>query len=123
MATEHRHWPVRAWIRVRLPEPETPPLVLMGAPPPPQPPGDFLAPVPPGPDPRKRIFAFEEEEGEGVVRIVWDADDPERLNVELRLPGYGSRLPPERIRKFWTAVRARLAPLGTVRVEASDPPP
>lgn len=122
MAGDTRHWPVRAWIRLRLPPSEAP-MVLMGTPPPPEPPGDFLVPLPSGPDPRKRLFGWEEPDGDGVLRMLWDSDEPERLNVELRLPGYGERLSPERLRAFYDHARQRLSGLGRLSIESADPRP
>ncbi|MCI4334374.1 MAG: hypothetical protein L3K04_01880 [Thermoplasmata archaeon] len=122
-SNEHRPWPVRAWIRIALPPSDALP-VLMGPPPPPEPPGgDLLERLPAGPDPRKRLYAFEEPDGEGILRVLWDSDEPERLQVELRLPEYGTRIGPERLRAFWSHVRERLAPMGPLRVESADPRP
>jgi hypothetical protein len=121
-SNEHRHWPVRAWLRLKLP-PADAPQVLLGPPPPPEPPGDFLEAIPPGPDPRKRLFAWEEPDGEGVIRMLWDSDEPERLNVELRLPDYTERLSSERLRAFYAHARSRLASLGQLQIESADPRP
>ncbi len=114
-------WPVAAWIRLRLPHREAP-LVLMGSAPPPVPPLELLEPNPVPTDPRRRIFAHEEERPGGwVLRLVWDSEDPEVLEAEYRAPVYGARLAPTMVTEFWTAVRARTAPLGPLSVEAADP--
>jgi hypothetical protein len=117
------HWPVVAWIRLRLPPP--PPVVMLtgGPPPPPDPPLDLLENEPVATDPRKRIWAHEEEGGGGVVRLVWDADDPGFLEAELRAPSYRGRLPPEQVRAFWAAVKARTQGLGALTVDGADPAP
>jgi len=123
LGAPHTHWPVVAWIRLRLP-PRPPPMVLIpGSVPPPDPPLDLLAPNPVTTDPRKRVYAFEEESGERVVRLVWDADDPELLEAEYRAPFYGKRLPPEDVAKFWTAVKRLTEPIGPLPVESADPRP
>jgi len=117
------HWPVVAWIRLRLPP--APPVMMLtgGLPPPPDPPLDLLTTEPVVTDPRKRIYAHEEEAEGGVVRLVWDADDPEFLEAEFRLPFYGGRLPGERVRAFWQAVKARTTSLGPLAIDGADPMP
>ena len=117
------HWPVVAWIRLKLP-PRPPPMSLMpGVAPPPDPPLDVLAPNPVTTDPRKRVYAYEEDHEEWVLRLVWDADDPELLEAEYRAPLYGSRLPRSEVPKFWASVRALIAPIGPLPVEGADPRP
>jgi hypothetical protein len=116
------HWPVVAWIRLRLP-PMSAPLTLIGPPLPPDPPLDLLERNPVATDPRKRVYAFEEESGGNVLRLVWDADDPGFLEAELRAPMYGSRLPKEQVAPFWAAVKRLIAPLGPLPVDAADPRP
>jgi hypothetical protein len=75
-------------------------------------------------DPRKRVFALEEERGEAaVVRLVWDADDPEVLEAELRTPGFGRRPSSAEIRSFWDWIRTTVRPIGPLPVEAADPRP
>ena len=88
------HWPVVAWIRLRLPP--APPVIMLtpGPPPLPDPPLDILEHEPVVTDPRKRIFAYEEESEGGVVRLVWDAEDPAFLEAEFRMPFYGGGFPP-----------------------------
>jgi len=114
---------VVAWIRLSLP-PRPPPMTLMpGVAPPPDPPLDILAPNPIPTDPRKRVFAFELEKEEWVVRLVWDADDPLLLEAECRAPLYGQRLPTSDVRKFWAIVKELVAPLGPLPVESADPRP
>jgi hypothetical protein len=117
------HWPVVAWIRLKLPP--APPLVMLtpGVAPPPNPPLDLLVPNPVTTDPRKRVYAYEEERAEWVVRLVWDADDPEVLEAECRQPTYDRRLPPEQVAAFWAAVKQLVAPLGPLAVEGADPRP
>ena len=124
LGTARTHWPVVAWIRLKLP-PAPPPLLLMGsAPPPPGPPLDILERNIVTTDPRKRIWAFEEEQPAGwALRIVWDADEPEYLEAEYRAPIYNRRLPRSEVPGFWAAVKARIAPLGPVPVDSADPRP
>ncbi|MGP8159061.1 MAG: hypothetical protein ACLPWO_05610 [Thermoplasmata archaeon] len=117
------HWPVVAWIRLRLP-PRPPPVLLMpGLPPPLDPPLDILAPNPVPTDPRKRVFAFELEKRDWVVRLVWDSDDPDLLEAECRAPLYGRRLPKEDLPRFWATVKELIAPIGPLPVESADPRP
>jgi len=117
------HWPVVAWIRLRLPP--APPVIMLtpGPPPLPDPPLDILEHEPVVTDPRKRIFAYEEESEGGVVRLVWDAEDPAFLEAEFRMPFYGGRLPPDRVRAFWSAVKRRTQGLGTLAIDGADPTP
>ncbi len=123
LGASRTHWPVVAWIRLRLPERPAPMLLMPGPPPPPDPPLELLAPNPVATDPRKRVFAYEEEHGAWVVRLVWDADDPLLLEAECRAPLYGQRLPKAELPKFWAAVKALLAPIGPLPVESADPRP
>jgi hypothetical protein len=116
------HWPVVAWIRLRLPPPEMP-MALLGPPPPPEPPLDILERNIVTTDPRKMIYAFEEETEFGVVRLVWDAEDPEVLEAELRAPIYNRRLPKGEVPRFWQAVKERIAPIGPLPVLGADPRP
>jgi hypothetical protein len=94
-----------------------------GAPPPAEPPLDVLERRAVVTDPRKQIYGLEEERGEGVLRIFWDADDPEVLSAEYRLPGRRGPLPPDQVRKFWGWVKERVAALGPLPVLAADPRP
>ena len=110
-----------AWIRLKVPAPASPVMLTPGPPPPPPPPLPILAPNPVPTDPRKRVYAYEEEHPDWVVRLVWDADDPEVLEAECRAPIYGARLPPAEVARFWAAVKALLAPLGPLPVESADP--
>jgi hypothetical protein len=121
MSSRH-HWPVVAWLRVKLPPPEAP-VALLGPPPPLAPPLDILRRSPVATDPRRQIYAFEEELEDGVLRISWDADDPELLDAELRAPYYDRRLPREKVPAFHRAVKARLAPLGPLPILGADPRP
>jgi hypothetical protein len=98
-------------------------MLMPGLPPPPDPPLDILVPNPVTTDPRKRVYAYEEERGEWVVRLVWDADDPEVLEAECRAPLYGQRLPKREVAGFWAAVKGLIAPLGPLPVEGADPRP
>jgi hypothetical protein len=116
------HWPVVAWIRLKLPPP-TVPMTLAGPPLPPDPPLEILERNPVATDPRKRVFAFEKEVDGGIVRIIWDADDPELLEAELRAPLFGGRLPREKVPGFWAEVKTLIAPLGPLPVEGADPRP
>ena len=91
---------------------------------PPDPPLEILEKNPVATDPRKRVFAFEQEvEWGNVVRLIWDADDPELLEAELRAPLYGARLPKEDVAPFWAAVKKLIAPLGPLPVDSADPRP
>jgi hypothetical protein len=116
-------WPVVAWIRLKLPPPAPVIMLTPGVPPPPSPPLDVLAPNPVTTDPRKRVYAYEEELGEAVVRLVWDADDPEVLEAEYRQPLYDRRLSKEQVGVFWAAVKRLVAPLGPLPVDGADPRP
>ncbi len=116
-------WPVVAWIRLRLP-PTPPPMTLIpGVAPPIAPPLDVLEPNPVATDPRRKVFAFEEDHGDWVVRLVWDSDDPGLLEAECRAPLYRERLPPEGVRAFWAAVKQLIAPIGPLPVDGADPRP
>jgi hypothetical protein len=122
LGVSRSHWPVVAWIRLKLP-PADSPMTLVGPPLPPDPPLEILEKNPVATDPRKRVYAFEQELESGIVRLIWDADDPELLEAELRAPVYGARVPKERVREFWGAVKVLIAPLGPLPVEAADPKP
>ena len=96
----------------------------MGGTPPPDPPLDLLAPNPVPTDPRKRVYAYEEERPDGwVLRLVWDADDPELLEAEYRAPVYDRRLPRAKVPEFWAVVKEKLRPLGPLPVDSADPRP
>jgi len=123
LGASRTRWPVVGWIRLRLPE-RPPPLALVpGIPPPPDPPLDVLAPNPITTDPRKRVYAYEEDHDDWVLRLVWDADDPDTLEAEYRAPIYGSRLPAGRVPLFWQTVKALTEPLGPLAVDGADPRP
>jgi hypothetical protein len=123
LGVSRSHWPVVAWIRLTLP-PRPPPMMLTpGPPPPPAPPLDILEPNPVTTDPRKRVFAYELEKDDWVVRLVWDADDPELLEAECRAPLYGQRLPKADVPKFWAVVKELIAPIGPLPVASADPRP
>jgi len=98
-------------------------MLTAGPPPPPEPPLPALLNEPVVTDPRKRIFAHEAEAGGGVVRLVWDADDPQYLEAELRLPSYTGRLPADRVRAFWQEVKQRTSSLGPLAIDGADPSP
>ncbi len=119
------HWPVVAWIRLKLPPPEAPLMLMGGSPPPPPPPLEILEKNPVSTDPRRKVYAFEEERDDGawVLRIIWDQDDPELLEAELRAPLAARRTGPAEVRRFWTAVKERVAELGPLPVESADPSP
>ena len=117
------HWPVVAWIRLRLPKVPPPVMLMPGPPPPPEPPLDLLEPNPVPTDPRRRVFAYEEDRGDWVVRLVWDTDDPELLEAECRAPYLGRRLPPAVVTAFWAAVKELIAPIGPLPVDGADPFP
>lgn len=116
-------WPVVAWIRLRLPLRPPPVSLVVGVAPPIVPPLDGLEANPVPTDPRKRVFAYEEDHDSWVLRLVWDADQPELLEAEYRAPGYGTRLAPEEVRTFWAAVKALTSPLGPLPVDGADPRP
>jgi hypothetical protein len=123
LGVSRSRWPVVAWIRLRLPERPAPVSLMPGVAPPPDPPLDLLRPNPVATDPRKRVYAYEEEHDAWVVRLVWDADDPEMLEAECRAPIYGGRLPAPEVPRFWAAVKALTAPLGPLPVDGADPKP
>jgi len=123
LGVSRTHWPVVAWIRLKIPPPPPPAVLLGSLPPPPDPPLEILLREPVTTDPRKRIFAFEEEHDGWVLRIVWDADDPGLLEAEYRAPLYNRRLPRSDVPVFWSAVKEKTQPLGTLPVEAADPRP
>ncbi len=116
------HWPVGAWIRLKLPE-RPPPVTLLGSPPPPDPPLDILEHNPVPTDPKRKVFAFEEDRGEWVLRLIWDADDPDILSAEFRAPLYGRRPTPEQVSEFWKAVKEKVEGLGPLPIEGADPRP
>ena len=99
-------------------------MVLLGPAPPPTPPLDLLEPNPVPTDPRRRIFAFEEERPDGwVLRLVWDSEDPEVLEAEYRAPLYDRRLARSAVAGFWAAVKEKTEVLGPLAVEGADPRP
>ena len=123
LGSPRSRWPVVAWIRLRLP-PREAPIALLGPPPPPPPPLAFLERNPVPTDPRKQVYAFEEEQPGGwVLRLVWDADDPDLLEAEYRAPIYGRRLARAEVPRFWSAVKTRVSELGPLPVESADPRP
>ncbi len=123
LGVAHSHWPVAAWIRLKLPPAPPPVMLTPGIPPPPVPPLEILRPNPIPTDARKRVHAYEESHEEWDVRLVWDADDPEVLEAECRAPYYDRRLPPSEVPKFWAAVKRLVGPIGPLPVEAADPRP
>lgn len=123
LGVSRTRWPVAAWIRLRLPPPPPPLTLVVGVAPPTLAPLDVLKPNPVPTDPRKRVFAYEEEHDGWVVRLVWDADQPEFLEAEYRAPGYGPRPAPEKVRAFWAAVKQLTTPLGPLSVDGADPRP
>ncbi len=123
LGASQSRWPVVAWIRLRLPARPPPRTLMPGSPPPPPPPLEILAPNPVPTDPRRRVFSYEEDRGPFVVRLIWDAEEPELLEAECRAPLYGQRLPKKDVPEFWKAVRELVAPLGRLPVEGADPRP
>ncbi|MHB8351435.1 MAG: hypothetical protein ACYDFT_01885 [Thermoplasmata archaeon] len=121
--SEWAHWAVLAWVRFRLPEPAPAVLLTRGPPPPPQPPLDILEPEPVATDPTMRVYAHIEELDGGLIRLAWHANDPDHLVAEYREPRTIARLPPDRVRRFWEALRPMVAELGPLPVEAADPRP
>lgn len=123
LGVSRSRWPVLAWIRLRLP-PQPPPLALVpGIAPPTVAPLDVLEVNPVPTDPRKRVFAYEEEEDGWVVRLVWDADQPELLEAEYRAPRQAARLAGPQVRRFWDEVKRLTAPLGSLPIDGADPRP
>jgi hypothetical protein len=116
------HWPVSAWIRLKLPE-RPPTITLLGSPPPPDPPLDILEHNPVPTDPKRKVFAFEEDRGEWVLRLIWDADDPDVLSAEFRAPLYGRRPTREQVVEFWKAVKEKVQVLGPLPIDGADPRP
>jgi hypothetical protein len=98
-------------------------MTLMGPPAPPDPPLDILQRNPVATDPRRQVYAYEEEMGDWVLRLVWDMEDPDVLEAEYRSPMWGGRLPKEKVPAFWQAVKARVQELGPLPVDAADPRP
>ncbi|MGD0250037.1 MAG: hypothetical protein ABSB97_04020 [Thermoplasmata archaeon] len=123
LGVSRTRWPVVAWIRLKAPAPPPPVMLTPGPPPPPDPPLEFLEPNPVPTDPRKRVYSYEEEHDEWVVRLVWDTDDPELLEAECRAPLYGARLPKDGVVAFWAAVKQLIAPIGPLPVDSADPWP
>jgi len=123
LGVARNRWPVVAWIRLKLPPRPAPIMLMPGVPPPPDPPLDLLEVNPVPTDPRKRVFAYEEDLDAWSVRLVWDADDPELLEAECRAPIYAGRLPSAEVPKFWAAVKRLVAPLGPLPVDSADPRP
>ena len=117
------HWPVVAWIRLRLPPLPPPVMLTPGPPPPPEPPLDLLEPNPVPTDPRRRVYAYEEDRGSWVVRLVWDTDDPLLLEAECRGPYPSQRLPDSEVGAFWAAVKKLIEPIGPLPVDSADPLP
>jgi len=123
LGVSRSQWPVAAWIRLKLPTPPAPIMLTPGPPPPPSPPLDLLEPNPVATDPRKRVFAFEEDHESYVVRLIWDTDDPELLEAEYRAPLFGSRPTNANVLEFWAAVKRLIAPIGPLPVDSADPRP
>jgi hypothetical protein len=123
LGASRSHWPVVAWIRLKLPARPPPMSLMAGVAPPPDPPLDVLEPNPVTTDPRKRVYAYEEDRGDWVLRLVWDADDPDLLEAEYRAPIYGGRLPPSEVPKFWSSVKKLTEPIGPLPIDAADPRP
>ena len=123
LGVSQSRWPVVAWIRLRLPKLPPPVMLTPGPPPPPNPPLEILEPNPVPTDPRRRVFAYEEDHGSWVVRLVWDTDDPELLEAECRAPHLGRRPPAAEVAAFWAAVKQLIAPLGPLPVAGADPRP
>lgn len=74
-------------------------------------------------DPSARVCTYFEPLGEGAIRLVWHADQPESLLAELRGPKIRSRLNTDEVRQFWTAVKSKIADIGPLPIEAADPYP
>jgi hypothetical protein len=115
------HWPVVAWVRLKLPPPPAPVMLTGGPPPPPDPPLEILAANPVPTDPRRKVFAYETDRPDWTVRLIWDADDPEVLEAECRAPIYAGRLPKAEVPRFWAVVKELIAPIGPLPVESADP--
>jgi hypothetical protein len=75
-------------------------------------------------DPTVRRYSFEESlPPGGRMLLMWNAANPELLVAEYRRPRLVARVDPAELRTFWDTVRARVAELGGVQVEAADPRP
>jgi hypothetical protein len=98
-------------------------MALLGPPPPPDPPLDILERNAVRTDPRRQVYAYEEERGDWVLRLVWDAEDPEILEAEYRAPRFGGRLPKEQLPEFYQAVKSLVRSLGPLPIDAADPRP
>ena len=98
-------------------------MLTPGPPPAPEPPLDILEPNPVPTDPNRRVYAYEEDRGNWVVRLVWDTDDPELLEAECRGPFLGQRLPASEVKAFWAVVKQLIAPIGPLPVDSADPLP
>ena len=123
LGSARSHWPVVAWIRLRLPEREAPRMLTQGPPPPLDPPLDVLERNPVATDPRKQVYHVEEERGETVFRLIWDADDPGLLEAEMRTSAWGKRPTAAEVRALWDWVKETVRPIGPLPVEAADPMP
>ena len=123
LGVSRSRWPVLAWIRLRLPDRPPTLSLIAGIAPPVVVPLDVLEPNPVPTDPRKRVYSYEQEQDGWVVRLVWDADQPETMEAEYRAPRYGVRLRPEEVRQFWSVVKQLTKPLGPLPVEGADPRP
>lgn len=118
-----RHWPVLAWIRMRLPEAPAVIQLTPGPPPPPQPPLSVLVPEAVATDPTVRLFSYNERVAAGMMRLSWSATNPDLLNAEYREPDYQPRVAPDVVRAFWAAVKEKVKEVGPVAVEGADPYP
>jgi hypothetical protein len=96
---------------------------MPGPPPPLEPPLEILRPRPVATDPRRRVFAAAREVEDGEVRLVWDSDNPEILDAELRVPQPVPRAAPEVVRRFWATVKEMIRPIGPLPVLGADPRP
>jgi hypothetical protein len=114
---------VGAWIRLRIPPPAAPLALTKGPPPPLDPPLPELKLRPVPTDPRPKFYVLEEELPDGVLTLTWNAEEPDHLVAELRVPSEGRHVSPEAVARFWASVKRLVTPLSPVRVEASDPAP
>jgi hypothetical protein len=108
---------------MRIPPPPAPVMLTGGPPPPLDPPLPELVFRPVPTDPRPRFYVLDEETPDGLLHFSWNADDPEHLDAELRVVSDSRHVSNDVVLRFWSAVRARVAPIAPVQVEGADPRP
>jgi len=98
-------------------------MLTSGPPPPAEPPIAEMDRRPVPTDPRPQIYGLDAEIPEGLLHLSWNAEDPEHLVAELRVPTSDRHVSPAAIARFWDAVRDRTRTLEGIQVEAADPRP